>query len=324
MLFLISLIRRLGSMLLVLLVVVVLNFLMLHLAPGDIADTIAQTMGGADEQDMAELRKQYGLDQPFFIQLFNYVGRVALLDFGHSHFYNVPVLDLIMERFPATLLLVFSAQILSLFVGILLGVYAAQNPNGLSSLFVNMFSLFGYAAPVFWTGILLLIALSLHVPIFPVSGMRDITIESRNFFVHLMDVLRHLFLPMITLASIFFAYYSRLCRASMLEVLGADFVRTAKAKGLSKKDVLLKHALKNSLSPVITFAGLSFSAVVSGAILVETVYSWPGLGTLAFNSIISRDTPVLLGILIFSTLMVTVGNLLTDLALRALDPRIKI
>lgn len=324
MLFLISLIRRLGSMLLVLLVVVVLNFLMLHLAPGDIADTIAQTMGGADEQDMAELRKQYGLDQPFFIQLFNYVGRVALLDFGHSHFYNVPVLDLIMERFPATLLLVFSAQILSLLVGILLGVYAAQNPNGLSSLFVNMFSLFGYAAPVFWTGILLLIALSLHVPIFPVSGMRDITIESSNFFVHLMDVLRHLFLPMITLASIFFAYYSRLCRASMLEVLGADFVRTAKAKGLSKKDVLLKHALKNSLSPVITFAGLSFSAVVSGAILVETVYSWPGLGTLAFNSIISRDTPVLLGILIFSTLMVTVGNLLTDLALRALDPRIKI
>ena len=324
MLFLISLIRRLASMLLVLLVVVVLNFLMLHLAPGDIADTIAQTMGGADEQDMAELRKQYGLDQPFFIQLFNYVGRVALLDFGHSHFYNVPVLDLIMERFPATLLLVFSAQILSLFVGILLGVYAAQNPNGLSSLFVNMFSLFGYAAPVFWTGILLLIALSLHVPIFPVSGMRDITIESSNFFVHLMDVLRHLFLPMITLASIFFAYYSRLCRASMLEVLGADFVRTAKAKGLSKKDVLLKHALKNSLSPVITFAGLSFSAVVSGAILVETVYSWPGLGTLAFNSIISRDTPVLLGILIFSTLMVTVGNLLTDLALRALDPRIKI
>ena len=324
MLFLISLIRRLGSMLLVLLVVVLLNFLMLHLAPGDIADTIAQTMGGADEQDMAELRQQYGLDQPFFIQLFNYVGRVALLDFGHSHFYNVPVLDLIMERFPATLLLVFSAQILSLFVGILLGVYAAQNPNGLSSLFVNMFSLFGYAAPVFWTGILLLIAFSLHIPIFPVSGMRDITIESSNFFVHLLDVLRHLFLPMITLASIFFAYYSRLCRASMLEVLGADFVRTAKAKGLAKKDVLLKHALKNSLSPVITFAGLSFSAVVSGAILVETVYSWPGLGTLAFNSIISRDTPVLLGILIFSTLMVTVGNLLTDLVLRALDPRIKI
>jgi peptide/nickel transport system permease protein len=296
---------------------------MLHLAPGDIADTIAATMGGADEKDMIELRAEYGLDQPFFIQLFQYIKNVALLDLGKSQFYNMPVFDLIMERLPATLLLVFSAQIVSLALGILLGVYAAQNPNGLSSLLVNMLSLFGYAAPVFWTGILLLIAFSLYIPIFPVAGMRDVTIESDNFFVHALDVVRHLFLPMITLASIFLAYYSRLCRASMLEVLGADFVRTAKAKGLSQRDILMKHALKNSLSPVITFAGLSFSAVVSGAILVETVYSWPGLGTLAFNSIIARDTPVLLGILVFSTLMVTVGNLLTDMVLRSIDPRIK-
>ena len=272
--FFVSLIRRLVSMLLVLLVVVVLNFLMLHLAPGDIADTIAQTMGGADEQDMAELRKQYGLDQPFFIQLFNYVIRVALLDFGHSQFYNLPVLDLIMERFPATLLLVFSAQILSLFVGILLGVYAAQNPNGLSSLFVNMFSLFGYAAPVFWTGILLLIAFSLHIPIFPVSGMRDITIESDNFFVHFFDVLRHLFLPMITLASIFFAYYSRLCRASMLEVLGADFVRTAKAKGLPRILIIFKHALRNSLNPVITAISGWFASLLEGSVFVEYIFCW--------------------------------------------------
>ena len=320
---LISLLKRFVSMLTVLLVVIILNFLMLHLAPGDIADTIAATMGGADEKDMIQLRTEYGLDQPFFIQLFQYVIKVAMLDLGNSHFYNMPVFDLIMERLPATLLLVFSAQIVSLALGILLGVYAAQNPNGLSSLLVNMLSLFGYAAPVFWTGILLLIAFSLYIPIFPVAGMRDVTIESGNFLVHAFDVARHLFLPMITLASIFLAYYSRLCRASMLEVLGADFVRTAKAKGLSQRDILMKHALKNSLSPVITFAGLSFSAVVSGAILVETVYSWPGLGTLAFNSIIARDTPVLLGILIFSTLMVTVGNLLTDMVLRSIDPRIK-
>ena len=318
-----SLIRRAVSMLSVLLVVVILNFLMLHLAPGDVADTIAATMGGADEKDMAQLRMEYGLDKPFLIQLMQYISKVAMLDLGNSHFYNMPVFDLIMERLPATLLLVFSAQLVSLVLGILLGVYAAQNPNGLSSLIVNMLSLFGYAAPVFWTGILLLIAFSLYIPLFPVAGMRDVTIESENFFIHVLDVMRHLFLPMITLASIFLAYYSRLCRASMLEVLGADFVRTAKAKGLSHRDILIKHALKNSLSPVITFAGLSFSAVVSGAILVETVFSWPGLGTLAFNSIIARDTPVLLGILIFSTLMVTVGNLLTDLVLRTIDPRIK-
>ena len=139
-----SLIRRFVSMLTVLLVVVILNFLMLHLAPGDIADTIAATMGGADEKDMIELRAEYGLDQPFFIQLFQYIKNVALLDLGKSQFYNMPVFDLIMERLPATLLLVFSAQIVSLALGILLGVYAAQNPNGLSSLLVNMLSLFGY------------------------------------------------------------------------------------------------------------------------------------------------------------------------------------
>ena len=133
-------------------------------APGDIADTIAATMGGADEKDMIQLRAEYGLDQPFFIQLFQYIIKIATLDLGNSQFYNMPVFDLIMERLPATLLLVFSAQIVSLGLGILLGVYAAQNPNGLSSLFVNMLSLFGYAAPVFWTGILLLIAFSLYIP----------------------------------------------------------------------------------------------------------------------------------------------------------------
>ena len=205
-----SLIRRAVSMLSVLLVVVILNFLMLHLAPGDVADTIAATMGGADEKDMAQLRMEYGLDKPFLIQLMQYISKVTMLDLGNSHFYNMPVFDLIMERLPATLLLVFSAQLVSLVLGILLGVYAAQNPNGLSSLIVNMLSLFGYAAPVFWTGILLLIAFSLYIPLFPVAGMRDVTIESENFFIHVLDVMRHLFLPMITLASIFLAYYSRL------------------------------------------------------------------------------------------------------------------
>jgi peptide/nickel transport system permease protein len=151
--------------------------------------------------------------------------------------------------------------------------------------------------------------------------MRDVTI-SGGFWVHFVDVARHLVLPVITLGSIFLALYSRLCRATMLEVLGSDYIRTAKAKGLHDRDVIYKHALKNSLSPVITLAGLQFSAVISGAVLVEAVFSWPGLGTLAFQSIIARDTPTILGILFFSALVVIVGNLLTDLVLRLIDPRI--
>ena len=181
--------------------------------------------------------------------------------------------------------------------------------------FCNSFALFGYSAPVFWTGILLLIAFSLQIPLFPVAGMRDVTIEG-NFWIHTIDIIKHMVLPVVTLASIFLALYSRLARATMIETLGTDFVRTARAKGLHERQVVYKHALRNSVSPVVTLAGLQFSAVVSGAVLVEAVFSWPGLGTLAFQSIIARDTPTILGILFFSALVVIIGNLLTDLVLR--------
>ncbi|WP_198654834.1 ABC transporter permease [Albibacillus kandeliae] len=304
-----------------LLAVLVLNFSLMHLAPGDVADTISQSMGGADAEVLERIRIDYGLDQPFLVQLGRYIGNVLHFDLGYSFFYNQSVTSLILERLPATLLLVVSAQVLALVVGVVLGVVSARRPNGMLSHFVTFLALFGYSAPVFWTGILLLIAFSLKIPLFPVAGMQDITVTG-GFFAHAWDILRHLVLPMITLASIFLALYSRLARATMMEVLGSDYVRTAKAKGLSQRDVVYKHALKNALSPVITLAGLQFSAVVSGAVLVETVFSWPGLGTLAFQSIIARDTPTILGILFFSALVVIVGNLLTDFALRLVDPRL--
>ncbi len=295
---------------------------MMHLAPGDVADSISQSMGGADEEVLNEIRATYGLDKPFIIQLGSYIGKVLRFDLGYSFFYTQPVSQLIFQKLPATLLLVITAQFLALIVGVFLGVYSAQRPNGISSHFVSFFALFGYSAPVFWSGLLLLIGFSLHIQWFPVAGMRDVTIEG-NFFEETIDVIRHMVLPVITLASIFLALYSRLSRATMMEVLGSDYIRTAKSKGLTDREIIYKHALKNSLSPVITLAGLQFSAVVSGAILVESVFSWPGLGTLAFESIIARDTPTILGILFFSALVVIVGNLLTDLTLRLVDPRVR-
>ena len=313
--------QRLLYAALLLTAVLVLNFSMMHLAPGDIADTIAQANGGADAEVMEQIREDYGLDQPFPIQLAKYVGGVLSFDLGYSFFYNQPVTTLIFEKLPATLLLVITSQLLALVVGVLLGVFSARNPKGASSHFVTLFALFGYSAPVFWTGILLLIAFSLKIPILPVAGMRDVTIEG-GFFIHALDIARHMVLPVITLSSIFLALYSRLCRASMMEVLGSDYIRTAKAKGLSDAQVTYKHALKNSMSPVVTLAGIQFSAVVSGAVLVETVFSWPGLGSLALQSIVARDTPTILGILFFSALVVIVGNLLTDLVLRMIDPRV--
>jgi len=313
---------RIFYAILLLIAVLVLNFSLMHLAPGDVADTISQSMGGADQEVLDQIRADYGLDQPFLVQLGRYVGGVLQFDLGYSFFYNDPVTKLILERLPATLLLVFTAQIFALLIGVVLGVISARRPNGLASHAVTLIALFGYSAPVFWTGILLLIAFSLKIPWFPVAGMRDVTVEG-GFWVHFVDVARHLVLPAITLASIFLALYSRLSRATMLETLGSDYVRTAKAKGLSDHQVVYKHALKNALSPVITLAGLQFSAVVSGAVLVEAVFSWPGLGTLAFQSIIARDTPTILGILFFSALVVIVGNLLTDMALRLVDPRLR-
>jgi len=294
----------------------------MHLAPGDVADSISQSMGGADEEVLNEIRATYGLDRPFIVQLGSYIGKVMRFDLGYSFFYTQPVSQLIFQKLPATLLLVLTAQFLALIVGVFLGVYSAQRPNGLSSHFVSFFALFGYSAPVFWSGLLLLIGFSLHIQWFPVAGMRDVTIEG-NFLEETIDIIRHMVLPVITLASIFLALYSRLSRATMMEVLGSDYIRTAKSKGLTDREIIYKHALKNSLSPVITLAGLQFSAVVSGAILVESVFSWPGLGTLAFESIIARDTPTILGILFFSALVVIVGNLLTDLTLRLVDPRVR-
>ena len=304
-----------------LLAVLVLNFSMMHLAPGDVADTIAQANGGADAEVLEAIRTEYGLDQPFLVQLGRYIGNVMQLNLGYSFYYREPVTELILQRLPATLLLVFSAQILALLLGVLLGVISAQKPNGMTSHFVTFIALFGYSAPVFWTGILLLIGFSLQFQWFPVAGMRDVTIEG-GFFVKTWDVIVHLILPMITLASVFLALYSRLTRATMLEQLRTDYVRTAYAKGMPHRKVVYQHALKNALSPVITLAGLQFSAVISGAVLVEAVFSWPGLGTLAFTSIIARDTPTILGILFFSALVVIIGNLLTDLAQKLVDPRI--
>lgn len=314
-------VNRLVYAFVLLFAVLVLNFTLMHMAPGDVADTISQSMGGADEELLIEIRRDYGLDQPYYQQLLTYIGKVLRFDLGHSFFFNEPVSKLVLERVPATLLLVITAQILALLLGVVLGVYSARKPNGIMSHFVTLFALFGYSAPVFWTGILLLIAFSLQIPLFPVAGMRDVTIEG-NFWVHAIDVMKHMVLPVVTLASIFLALYSRLARATMIETLGTDFVRTARAKGLPERQVVYKHALRNSLSPVVTLAGLQFSAVVSGAVLVEAVFSWPGLGTLAFQSIIARDTPTILGILFFSALVVIIGNLLTDLALRFVDPRV--
>ncbi|MBR8655850.1 ABC transporter permease [Achromobacter sp. Marseille-Q0513] len=314
--------RRLAYALALLLAVVTLNFLLIHISPGDPVETIAGSMGGISEELRAQLRAQYGLDKPFIAQLGLYLGQVLRGDLGHSYFFNLPVTQLIWDRVPATLLLVVTSVLGAFLAGTLLGTLAARKPNGPLSQGITLLSIVGYSAPVFWTGILLIILFASMLPIFPVSDMRTAG-ASELGWAGALDVLHHLVLPACTLGFVYLAQYSRLARASVIEALSADYIRTARAKGLPERTVLYKHALRNGVLPVVTMLGLQFGNVLAGAILVETVFNWPGLGRLAFDSVLRRDYPTLLGILLFASLLVVVMNQLTDLAYRLVDPRIK-
>lgn len=314
--------KRLAYAAVLLLAVITLNFLLIHISPGDPVETIAGSMGGMTEELRAQLRQEFGLDKPFLVQLGIYLGNVVQGDLGQSYYFNAPVMSLILERVPATLLLVVVSVLLAFLIGTFLGALAARRPNGILSQTVTVLSIVGYSAPVFWTGIVLIILFASVFPIFPVSDMRTAGMEHGGL-AGVLDVAKHLVLPSFTLAFVYIAQYSRLARASMIDALSADYIRTARAKGLSESSVVYKHALRNAVLPVITMLGMQFGNVLAGAILVETVFNWPGLGRLAFDSVLRRDYPTLLGILFFASLMVVIMNQLTDVAYRIIDPRIK-
>lgn len=317
------LIRRIGYGLILMLGVVILNFLLIRLAPGDPAMVIAGDMGGASEEVLESIRRDYGLDKPILTQLWIYISNVAQGDLGESFFFNQQVTSLIAERIGPTVLLVVVAQIMSIIIGVFLGVIAARKPNGVMSGFVTVFATIGYAVPVFWTGIMLIILFASTFPIFPVEGMQSIRLRDASLLMKALDVAHHLVLPAFTLAVIYLAQYARLSRASMLEVLGSDYVRTARAKGASQRAVLFRHALRNAALPILTVAGMQFSHLISGALLVETVFNWPGMGRLAFDSILRRDYPTIMGVLFFASAIVVIANILTDMSYRLADPRLR-
>ncbi len=314
--------RRLFYAAILVIAVLVLSFLLIRLAPGDPVDTLAGQMGGMTEAIRADLRAEYGLDRPALSQLGIYLERVAAGNLGYSYFFNLPVLSLILQRLPATLVLVLTALVVAVASGTMLGVLASRRPNGLLSQLITVVSVVGYSAPVFWTGMLLILLFASAIPILPVSGMTSADI-SRGWFPDALDVAHHLVLPALSLALVYLAQYSRLTRASMLDVLGSDYIRTARAKGLEERTVFLKHAFRNAVLPIITVVGLQFGNLLAGAIVVETVFNWPGLGRLAFDSVLRRDYPTLLGLLFFSSFLVIVANQIVEVCYRLADPRIK-
>jgi peptide/nickel transport system permease protein len=302
--------------------VLALNFILINLAPGDPVQFLVGEAGGASDEFVRDIRKAYGLDRPLHERLGIYLLKAAQGDLGRSYYFNQPVFGLFLDRAGPTVLLIATATVFALFIGTTLGVLAARKPDGLFSAVVTVLGLVGYAAPAFWTGLMLLIVFASMIPIFPVQGMRTLMLDGGGF-ARALDVAHHLVLPALTLSLIYIAQYSRLARASMLEVLSADYVRTARAKGVSEFKVVFKHALRNAILPIITVTGLHFGSLLSGAVLVETVFNWPGLGTLAHESILRRDYPTIMGLLFFSAIMVVVANIVTDLCYAWADPRIK-
>jgi peptide/nickel transport system permease protein len=303
--------------------IVILNFLLLKLAPGDAADVMAGEFGAATEETMAMLRQRFGLDVPVLQQLLGYLANLSQFSLGQSPRYGMPVSELIGQRLPATLMLMGLALAIALVVGIALGTAMAMTAGRWTDRVLSVVSLVFYSVPGFWIGLMLIVLFSVKLGWLPSGGYETIGAGLTGLDA-VLDRLEHMILPATSLALFFIAIYGRLTRAAVLEVASQDYVRTARAKGLPPLAVTLRHVLRNALLPVTTLAGIHIGGILGGAVVVETVYSWPGLGRLAFESVTRRDFNVLLGVLLLSSFLVILANTLIDLLHAWLDPRIEI
>jgi peptide/nickel transport system permease protein len=314
--------KRLIQSIPLILFVMAINFLIIHAAPGDSITYLYGSSAEVSAEQMHRLREQLGLTQPLSIQFFLYLRQLLHGDLGFSAINRKPVLELILERIPATVVLMSAAFVYSVVVGGLWGVVSAVKARTHIDYWGTIVSLFGYSMPTFWLGLILILVFSLHLGWFPTMGMVTLGRELSGLSA-LVDVLHHLVLPTITLGAYYLAIYARLIRSSMLEVLGQEFITTAWSKGLSGRAVYYKHALQNALLPVITIAGLQIGFMFTGAVLTETIFAWPGMGGLTYQAILQRDYALLMGLFLMVSVCVILMNLVTDLVYTVVDPRIR-
>ena len=313
--------RRLAASIPTLVLILIGVFLLLQFAPGDTVDAMMAQMGGGDAATASELRRFYGLDLSVSAQLGNYLWRLVRFDLGFSAIYGKPVATVIAERLPATLLLMTAALSFAFFFGLVFGVIAARGVNKWPDTLISSLGLIFYATPSFWFGLMAIVVFSVYLQWLPAGGLEDITVVQTGIW-RTLDIARHLILPTLTLGLIFLAIYLRIMRASMLEVLNLDFVRTARAKGLDETSVVVRHVLRNALLPMVTLIGLQAGTMLGGSVVVESVFSLPGLGRLAYESVVQRDLNTLLGIIFVSALLVISVNFVVDILYARLDPRI--
>ncbi len=298
--------RRFLLLFFVLFGVVTLVFFLIHMIPGDPVDIMLGDHAALADKQI--LRHNLGLDQPLYKQYFNYLGGIIQFDLGISIHSKKPILKEIFERFPASAELMAGAMIIALMIAFPLGIISALRPYGLLDGTSMLVSFLGVAIPNFWLGPLLILLFSIQLDLLPVNER---------------GTLAHLILPSITLGTAMAAMLSRMIRASLLEVLGEDYVKNARAKGLHERKVILKHALRNALIPVITIIGLQVGVLLSGAIITEAIFDWPGLGTLLLDGIYSRNYPLVQGCILFIAFIYVMVNLITDIAYVWADPRVR-
>lgn len=301
-------------------VVTTINFILIHSAPGDPIHLLIGE-GSASEELIELTRAEFGLDQPVHVQFFSYIGNVLQLNLGYSLRYRQDVFDLILSRLPASLLLMGAAFVVSSVAGILLGLYAGTRKDSLADRIAVVLSILGYSMPVFFLGLIVLTVFSLKLGWFPTQGMYDIRNPQEGWGL-VKDVAHHLVLPVITYSAFQLALIFRVTRVKMQQVMKEDYIITARAKGVQESRVVFRHAVPNTLLPIVTILGLNLEWLLAGSVLTETVFAWPGLGRLMFDAVSARDFPLLMGLFIVISSFVIIVNLVTDVVYRAIDPRV--
>jgi len=315
--------RRLAQAVPTVLGILLLNFFLLRLAPGDMADIMAGEAGVATPEYLAELRLRFGLDRPIIDQLWDYVSGVLTLDFGWSFRHARSVLSLILSRVAPTAVLLLVSTTIALTVGITLGVVAARHAGGWIDRLVESLALLCYATPLFWLSLMMIVLFSVQLGWLPSTGYMTLG-SDLSPIGRALDILRHALMPATALALFYLALYARLTKAAMLEALAQDYIRTARAKGLSEWRVVFRHAVSNAILPTVTMTGVQVSNLLSGTVVVETVFAWPGFGRLAYEAVDARDFNLLLSILFVSSVLIILVNLLIDLLYAWFDPRIEL
>ncbi|MDP3787210.1 MAG: ABC transporter permease [Candidatus Omnitrophota bacterium] len=318
------LLRRLLGLVPVLFGITVITFFVIHLSPGKPTRLQAEMSPKITLEAREKLDRLYGLDKPIHVQYWRWINKLARFDLGSSFTDDRPVSQKIFERIPVTITINILSLALIFLIAVPIGIASAVRENSLFDKFSTIFVFLGFAMPTFWLALLAMSLFGVYLGWLPILGIKSLDFEQYSFLGKLLDLTRHLILPVSISAFGGLAGISRYMRTSMLEVLHKDFIRTARAKGLSERSVVYKHALRNALLPIVTIIGLSVPGLIGGSVIFESIFAIPGMGKLFFDSVMARDYPIIMGILFIGAILTLLGNLIADIMYACVDPRIRL